>query len=139
MTDDNNKTKPLNPPRRALDHYKILKQEITVRQPDIAPVALPALIPAPAPAPRKRKELWELHATAYQYEDALDEDGGFTPETLIDLVFKPKGSAGYFRPQESQLILAHMDGILRDMEIEYQKILAEEAEAKKQQEDHSWK
>ena len=113
MADDSNIQQPRQP-RRGLDHYKKLKQEITASH------------PKPAPASLHRKEIFDVRFTGYNYGGDMAENDGIEPQTFIEMVFKPKQFGRLLRPEESQLILSYMDEILVDAQEEEKVIIQEE-------------
>ena len=117
MADDSNIQQPRQP-RRGLDHYKKLKQEITASHPE----------PTPTPASLCRKEIFDVRFTGYNYGGDMTENDGIEPQTFIEMVFKPKQFGRLLRPAESQLILSFMDEILADAR-EEEKVIIEEEKA----------
>jgi hypothetical protein len=96
---------PIHPYLRGPQHYKAVHREITARTKST-----------------ERKELFTVALTATSAgENSMDEK-----EFLIDLIFKPKYSKLKLRPEETQLLLAHIGEILGELEAEEERIIEEE-------------
>jgi len=113
---------PHRPPIRGLQHYNILKQEITQRP--------------------NRKDLFTMtiNASTQQKGENMDNqlNGVEERQFLIDLIFKPNEPGLRLRPAETQLLLAYMGEILKEIE-EEEKLIIEEEKAAKEKENMSCK
>jgi hypothetical protein len=73
-----------------------------------------------------RRELFNMHIIATSKGgELMDNEQNF----LIDLVFKPNENAFKLRPQETQLLLAYMSEILKEIEAEEILIIEEHSAA----------
>ena len=64
----------------------------------------------------KQKRLFTMTITATHKEGEGMDDGQNEKQFMIDLVFKPDGTGLKFRPEETQLLLAHISEILKAVE-----------------------
>jgi hypothetical protein len=76
--------------------------------------------------PQHRQELFSMSITAATVTggNPMDEQ-----QFLIDLVFKPKEPGLKLRIEETQLLLAYIGEILKEIEAEENKIIAEQTAA----------
>ncbi|MGB9152650.1 MAG: hypothetical protein WCD70_06140 [Alphaproteobacteria bacterium] len=100
MTENNSPDtpQPTRPFIRAAQKYDVL------REAEVATIAVPSTI----------KELFTMNLTASSEKGAPMDD---VSKLIIDLVFKPDNGLK-LRPQEIQLILAHIGEILKELEAE---------------------
>ena len=75
----------------------------------------------------KQKRLFTMTITATHKEGESMEDGQNEKQFMIDLVFKPDGTGLKFRPEETQLLLAHISEILKAVEEEEKLIMEEQS------------
>ena len=86
----------------------------------------------PTIGPPRRQELFNLILTATSEKGNVMDEQQF----LIDLVFKPNETGLRLRPTETQLLLAHIGEILKEVEAEEKQMIEEE---KQKQESSSCK
>ena len=123
MTDDG-KPQSYRPPVRGQNHYaafKDFKNEITKSPPS-----------KQEPAAHSQ-ELFSMNITASIKGERMEEPE-LNEQFFIDMIFKPNESGLRLRPEETQLLLAYIGEILKEIEIEEQKIIEEE-KAKQEQGD----
>ena len=97
MTDDRKS-------RRGGELYRAARQEITARKPKPAPVLEP-----------QSEEIFKVTFIATKEKGvSMDEENNF----LIELIFKPNENKLKLRPAETQLLLAHIGEILKEIETE---------------------
>jgi len=91
-------------------------------KPSPMPSAL-ALSEQPQPAPQEAKPLFTMSITATTKEGATPMDEA---QFLINLIFKPEVPRLRLRPEETQLLLAYFGEILKEVEVEEQRIIEEQ-------------
>ena len=126
MTDDG-KPQSYRPPIRGQNHYaafKDFKKEITKSPPKEELAA-------------NGKELFSMNITASIKGERMEEPE-LNEQFFIDMIFKPNESGLRLRPEETQLLLAYIGEILKEIEIE-EKLIIEEEKAKQEQGDNSCK
>ena len=90
---------PNQPSIRSSNHYALIKQEITSPQRKAEP---------------NQKDLFTVTITASNREGELMHEQQF----LIDLIFKPIEPGLKLRSEETQLLLAYIGEILKEIEAE---------------------
>jgi hypothetical protein len=117
MTDNNRQ--PFRPPERSSNHYAGFKD-------------IHRTITAPAPSrneePAKHKEFFSMNITASIREEHMNESE-LNEQFLIDLIFKPNEPGLRLRPAETQLLLAYIGEILKELESD-EKLIEEEQATK---------
>jgi hypothetical protein len=96
-----NNPQPRRPPMRGGDRYAVLTEA------------------AKATVPSTRKELFSLNMTA-TLNTGESMDNKTESQILLDLVFQPLKNGLRLRPAEIQLLLSHINEILKELEIEEQ-------------------
>jgi len=74
-----------------------------------------------------QKRLFTMTITATHKEGESMDDEQNEKQFMIDLVFKPDGTGLKFRPEETQLLLAHISEILKAVEEEEKLIMEEQS------------
>ena len=112
MTDDTNIQQPSRPFAHGVARYDALTEAAK----------------AVAASHSKRNELFTMNITAIGKEGGgMDDEQRF----LIDLIFKPNENGFKLRPAETQLLLAYIGEILKEIEIEEKLIIEEEKQKAK--------
>ena len=93
---------PSRPPTRGFQRYTQLRQEVTQHH--------------------NRQNLFSIVLTA----STTKEEPMSEQQFLIDLVFKPNDSGLRLRPAETQLLLAYIGEILKEVEAEEERMSAEQ-------------
>jgi hypothetical protein len=141
MTDNSNQPpQAFTPPKRGSEHYKNLRREImgrriTAEKQQVEPTGDATATSPSAAAPTDNNE--SLQALRYRrlfsfLGNIEIEEGEPMDERdlIINLAFKPLVAGLKLRPAESQLILAHIGDLLKDVEVEEQMIIEEENRGK---------
>jgi len=113
MSDDN-KLQPHRPPVRGSNRYagfKDFKQEITT--------------PPKNEPNTDRQQLFTMTITASIEGERMDEPI-LNEQFFLEMIYKPNESGLRLRPQETQLLLAYIGEILKEVEIEEQLIMRAE-------------
>jgi len=116
MVDDNHNPmpQPTRPFMRGSQKYDVLR-EMTATQPK----------PAPAVKPQREEVFSATFIASKEIGASMDDENKF----LIELIFKPNENKLKLRPAETQLLLAHIGEILREIEAEIKPSPSEETQA----------
>ena len=125
MADDNHKPmpQPTRPFMRRAQKYDVLR-EMSTTQPK----------PVPAVTPQREEVFSATFIASKEKGVSMDEENKF----LIELIFKPNENKLKLRPAETQLLLAHIGEILKEIEMkEEEKLIIKEENGKLTKEDKS--